>query len=141
MQQAESIARSGPPPEVTPIHWARLDTALGLLHVAVSPVGVVAVGTTDRADDAFLARMDDELGARSRLVRAPHPVLDAALDELVAYFAGRLHDFTVPLDWRLLHGDFNRRVLTALRAVPWGHLVSYSEMARRVGAPRAARAV
>jgi methylated-DNA-[protein]-cysteine S-methyltransferase len=141
MHAAENILHSGPPPEVMPIHWAGLATPLGPIHVAAAPDGVVAVSTAARADEAFVAWLDEELGPRTRLVQGASPVLDAALDELAAYFAGRLQRFTVPLDWRLLHGDFNHRVLTALQAVAWGHLISYSELARRVGAPRAARAV
>ncbi len=41
-----------------------------------------------------------------------------------------------------LHGtEFQQRVWTALRAVPVGTTASYSELARRVGAPAAVRAV
>lgn len=36
---------------------------------------------------------------------------------------------------------FDRRVLLAVREIPWGTTASYGEVARRVGAPRAARAV
>ena len=36
---------------------------------------------------------------------------------------------------------WDRDVLAAVAAVPWGTTVSYGEIARRVGAPRAARAV
>ncbi|MFE7119255.1 methylated-DNA--[protein]-cysteine S-methyltransferase, partial [Streptomyces sp. NPDC057654] len=61
--------------------------------------------------------------------------------QLVAYFDGRLRTFTVPLDWSLATG-FNRRVLRALAAhVPYGTVVGYQDLARRVGEPGAARAV
>ena len=36
---------------------------------------------------------------------------------------------------------WDRRVLEAVAAIPWGATASYGEIARRVGAPRAARAV
>ena len=36
---------------------------------------------------------------------------------------------------------FDQLVLDAVREVPWGRTASYGEIARRVGAPRAARAV
>jgi methylated-DNA-[protein]-cysteine S-methyltransferase len=35
---------------------------------------------------------------------------------------------------------FQRELLAALRAVPWGEVVSYGELAARAGRPRAARA-
>lgn len=36
---------------------------------------------------------------------------------------------------------FTARVLAALRRIPWGATATYGDMARRIGAPRAARAV
>ena len=36
---------------------------------------------------------------------------------------------------------FQQRVWTALRGIPWGGTISYGELARRVGAPAAVRAV
>jgi methylated-DNA-[protein]-cysteine S-methyltransferase len=47
----------------------------------------------------------------------------------------------VIVDWRLSHG-FRRDVLELLHAeVPFGHVVSYKELAERAGHPRASRAV
>lgn len=140
MEESPGGTPSRPPAEVRLVHWGRLDTALGPLYVAAGPEGVITVGTTDASDAAFVARLDAALGARLRLVAGSSPVLDAALEQLAAYFAGTPQEFTVPLDWRLLHGAFHTRVLSTLRAVPWGHLVSYGELARRAGAPGAARA-
>jgi methylated-DNA-[protein]-cysteine S-methyltransferase len=65
------------------------------------------------------------------------PVLADAMRQLDLYFSKRLRDFTLPL---ALHGsDFNRRVWDALRAIPWGEVASYGEVARRLGS--GARAV
>lgn len=46
----------------------------------------------------------------------------------------------VQLDWTGL-APFDRRVFEAARAVGWGEVATYGELARRIGAPRAARAV
>ncbi len=59
--------------------------------------------------------------------------------QLGAYFAGELREFDVPLapagsPWQL-------RVWDALREIPYGETASYGEIARRVGAPDAPRAV
>ena len=59
--------------------------------------------------------------------------------ELADYFAGRRQAFAVPLD--LIGTPFQQRVWQALRAVPAGQTLSYAELARRIGQPRAARAV
>jgi methylated-DNA-[protein]-cysteine S-methyltransferase len=60
--------------------------------------------------------------------------------QLDAYFAGTLTDFDLSLEF---HGsDFEVAVWKALGAIPYGHTVSYGEIARRIGErPSAARAV
>jgi methylated-DNA-[protein]-cysteine S-methyltransferase len=60
--------------------------------------------------------------------------------QLNEYFAGHRRGFDVPLDLSACP-PFTLRVLTALRAVPFGTTLSYGELAARAGAPRAARAV
>ena len=60
----------------------------------------------------------------------------AQLDE---YFAGRRTVFDVDLD--LEGSPFQRAVWAQLREIPYGCTISYGELARRVGNPRAARAV
>jgi methylated-DNA-[protein]-cysteine S-methyltransferase len=59
--------------------------------------------------------------------------------QLDAYFAGTLTDFDLPME---MHGtDFQRRVWAALCEIPYGETISYSELARWVGNPKASRAV
>jgi methylated-DNA-[protein]-cysteine S-methyltransferase len=66
-------------------------------------------------------------------------VLAAAAEQLREYFAGARTAFDVPLD---LHGtEFQRRAWLALAGIPYGETRSYGEQARRLGVPRAARAV
>ena len=62
--------------------------------------------------------------------------LHAALD---AYFSGRDVPFVVPL--APVGTPFQREVWTALREIPFGATASYAEIARRIGRPRAVRAV
>jgi methylated-DNA-[protein]-cysteine S-methyltransferase len=63
-----------------------------------------------------------------------------ASKELREYFAGKRQTFSARLDLSHLP-EFERRVLEALRKVPFGKVVSYGELARRAGSPGAARAV
>lgn len=59
---------------------------------------------------------------------------------LAAYFGGDRRGFAnLPLDPR--GTDFQMRVWQELRRIPWGQTISYAELARRVGRPRASRAV
>jgi len=66
--------------------------------------------------------------------------VELAREELIEYLAGRRTFFTVPVD---LGGvaEFQDRVLTEARRIPFGGVESYAALARRIGHPRAARAV
>lgn len=67
------------------------------------------------------------------------PILERAAAQLAAYFAGALREFDLPL---APEGTaFQRRVWDALRAIPYGVTMSYRDVARRIGDPRATRAV
>ena len=56
-----------------------------------------------------------------------------------AYFAGQLVQFDLPLE---PHGtEFQLRVWKALRTIPYATTISYGELARRIGNPKASRAV
>lgn len=59
--------------------------------------------------------------------------------QLRAYFAGELKKFDLPL---IFGGtEFQVRVWSALRTIPYGETWSYMELARRIGTPKAVRAV
>ena len=59
--------------------------------------------------------------------------------QLRLYFAGDLREFDLPLD--LAGTDFQKRVWNALLAIPYGETRSYSQIASKIGSPRAVRAV
>jgi methylated-DNA-[protein]-cysteine S-methyltransferase len=63
-----------------------------------------------------------------------------ARNVLTRYFDGDLRSLD-EIDVELHGTEFQQRVWTALRSVPAGTTASYSELARRVGAPAAVRAV
>jgi len=81
---------------------------------------------------------DDELGAEEPRGRQTEPFKTAA-DQLDAYFTGTLTRFTLPLAPR--GSAFQQRVWAALLEIPYGETESYGELAGRIGAPGAARAV
>ncbi|MDT0436137.1 MULTISPECIES: methylated-DNA--[protein]-cysteine S-methyltransferase [Streptomyces] len=63
----------------------------------------------------------------------------ATEEQLAAYFAGELTEFTVPLR---LHGTpFQRTVWEQLLAIPYGETRSYGQLADALGNPQASRAV
>lgn len=67
------------------------------------------------------------------------PVLRETKRQLKAYFAGSLQNFDLPL--RLNDTPFRLKVWEQLRRIPYGQVISYGELARRIGRPGASRAV
>lgn len=63
----------------------------------------------------------------------------AAREQLTAYFDGDLKEFDLPL--RPGGTEFQLAVLAELRKIPYGTTASYGEIARRIGRPKAVRAV
>ena len=72
--------------------------------------------------------------------RGPAGALLAAVRrELTEYFDGTRTTFDLPLDGT--GSTFERRVWDLLRTIPYGATTSYGALARRLGDPRATRAV
>ena len=61
------------------------------------------------------------------------------LAQVAAYFAGELHEWSLPLDLR--GTSFQLQAWQALRQIPYGSTRAYSEHAAVIGHPRAVRAV
>jgi len=59
--------------------------------------------------------------------------------QLNAYFAGELKEFEIPL--LMLGTEFQKRVWKALLTIPYGETMSYGELAKKIGEPKAVRAV
>ncbi|MFJ9672077.1 methylated-DNA--[protein]-cysteine S-methyltransferase [Streptomyces sp. NPDC101221] len=122
--------------------WTVVGTDIGPLLLAATRDGLVNIvfHATGAARDRALGRLAARLGTEP--VEAPgSPLLTEATGQVRAYFAGRLRDFDLPLDWSLISG-FNRQVLRELASgVPYGSVVGYGDLAGRVGQPGAAQAV
>jgi methylated-DNA-[protein]-cysteine S-methyltransferase len=114
---------------------APVDAPFGRVWVAVTPRGVVRVSFD--AYDALLADLARRVSPR--VLESPGPT-DAVRRELDAYLAGRLTRFAVPLDLSLVRSTFQRRVLAAAAAIPYGSRRTYGDVATEAGSPRAVRA-
>ena len=71
--------------------------------------------------------------------RPDDALLRRAADQLLAYFAGELEQFDLPLDLR--GTTFQRQVWAALLAIPTGTTTSYGALAASLGSAAAVRAV
>jgi len=119
------------------VAYAALDTPLGEAVVAATGRGVVRVALPGERLDDVLAELAEDVSPR--VMERPQR-LDEARRELGEYFEGRRQRFELPLDWRLTHAGFMRRVLRETAKVPFGKTISYAEAAERAGSPRAHRA-
>ena len=100
--------------------------------------------------ELLLAGEDDELtmigfpeGAMRRepesdWIQSDKPFVEAAR-QLSEYFAGERHEFDLPL--RLNGTEFQLLVLDELQRIPYGETTSYGDIAKRIGRPKAVRAV
>lgn len=111
------------------MYYRYLSTPIGDLLLAGDPDALCVVGFPDGA-----------------MRREPDPAwiwsekpFHRACEQLHAYFAGELQDFDLPL--RPQGTGFQLRVLEELRKIPYGTTTSYGEVARRIGRPKAVRAV
>lgn len=118
------------------IRFAVGQCSLGAVLVAASERGVCAILLGEEAD-ALVRDLQDRFPA-AELIGA-----DAGFEQCVAQVIGLIEapqlGLQLPLDIR--GTAFQQRVWQALRAVPPGQTVSYSELAERSGSPKAVRAV
>ena len=118
------------------IRYTCADSPLGRMLIAATERGVCSIqfARSDgelleglRREFPFAARKSDEGGLRSWA------------SSLLKHMRGRELDSTLPLDIRAT--AFQRRVWTYLQAIPFGATQSYSQVAKGIGRPTAARAV
>jgi methylated-DNA-[protein]-cysteine S-methyltransferase len=119
------------------VAYRTLDTPVGTLLLAATPVGLVRVAYDVEGHDAVLAALADRVSPR--VLRAPAR-LDVTARELDEYFAGTRRAFDVPLDRRLSSG-FRAEVLAHLPDIGYGRTESYAQVAAAAGNPKAVRAV
>jgi methylated-DNA-[protein]-cysteine S-methyltransferase len=120
------------------VAYAKLDSPLGELLVAVTPRGLLRLAYLDGGEneDAVLADLAERVSPR--VLSAPRPV-DDARRQLDDYFERRRTGFELPIDWRLTRG-FGQRVLRATARIPYGDVSSYQRIAAKAGSPRGQRA-
>ena len=119
------------------VGYRTVDSPVGTLLLAATELGLVRVAYEVENHDEVLQHLADRISPR--VLEAPGR-LDTVARELDEYFAGRLHIFDLPLDWRLSSG-FRRTVLAHLSDIDYGHTASYATVAKLAGNPKAVRAV
>ena len=129
----------------TPVVLAMADTAWGPLHIAAGPAGVVGAGLLGSGEQ-FRADLERR-GYREVVPLAAAPrgrsrgLAERARDAMVDLLGGGDPDLAaIPIDIAD-RSAWDRLVLEGVRSIPRGTTASYGDVARRIGRPRAARAV
>jgi len=119
--------------------FALFDTAIGRCGVAWGERGVAGVQLPEAGEQETRARMLHRFPTAGEAV--PPPEVQRVIDRIVALLCGEASDLsTIAIDMDGVP-EFHRRVYEAARTIPPGKTLSYGDIARRVGAPGAARAV
>lgn len=118
------------------IRFALGECSLGSILVAASEIGICAIALGDDPDR--LARELQDRFHQAELIGG-----DSEFEQWVAKIVGFVEAPAIGLDLPLdLRGTaFQQRVWLALRQIPVGEKVSYTDIAQRIGAPKAVRAV
>ncbi len=116
----------------------RVATPLGSMIMGVSDQGVSLLEFAERRMlDTQLKRLRLELG--QVFLPGEHPLMSRVQEELKAYFDGQLREFTLPV--QASGTAFQESVWQVLLTIPYGQMLSYGDVARRIGQPEAVRAV
>jgi methylated-DNA-[protein]-cysteine S-methyltransferase len=108
-------------------------------QVHPSPIGeLLLTSEGETLTGLFMERSSHPPRRGPSWVRDDEPFREVR-DQLDEYFAGDRTAFDLPVAPR--GTPFQQRVWAALREIPYGRTASYSEIARRLGSPRAVRAV
>ena len=132
---------------MTPARYRSKGVGLNIAYTTFgSPLGQVLLAVTERGIcavslGASVRRLEAGLRAEfsAAAIRRDDKRLRACTRRITRYLAGGNPDLDLPLDVRAT--AFQRRVWNALKSIPYGTTRSYSDIARSVGNPTAARAV
>jgi AraC family transcriptional regulator of adaptative response/methylated-DNA-[protein]-cysteine methyltransferase len=120
----------------TEIAYATAATPLGQLLVAATDRGVCRVSLGDNAATLAASLAAEFPAARLRKDQA---TLEQSVRAILRYLEGAEPSIDLPIDIRAT--AFQRRVWRELQRIPFGTTRTYTEVARRIGQPKATRAV
>ncbi len=113
---------------------------IGTIFVAASQKYIISIGLVDTRSKflAEIGKSSGELNETISLIK--NPIIDQSLLQLKEYLDGERREFDIPVDWSGMTG-FQFNVLKETYNIPFGQVLTYGEIARRIGNPNAARAV
>ena len=136
VSQTSQKKRHGTSPEL--IRYSFGQTSIAAFLIALSDKGVVAIVIREHLDDETLV---EALAARFPCAELRHDGSGARamVDAIVGFVEKPSKNLAVPLDIR--GTDFQRRVWEAVLKIPLGGTMTFADIARAIGVPKAVRAV
>ena len=123
-------------PETT-IAWTEASFGGWNLFLAKSAAGLCYISTPGENFEEFSAKINKKF--KGQEIEENRQALDPYVSELQAYFNGTTRQFSLPIDAK--GTPFQQQIWQALREIPYGSTVSYSDIAQRINRPTAVRAV
>ncbi len=120
------------------IRWRAFESPFGTMRIAASRKGLVELTWRAPDDDAFVGALETRFRKAPVVCDCEH--LAPVESQLLEYFEARRTWFDLPVDLGELT-TFQRAVLNAAAGVRFGEVASYTDIAHRIGRPRATRAV
>lgn len=112
------------------MYFSYYDSPIGKIKIEEKDnyiVGISFISDNDIIDEEINTEIENNTITRCKI-------------QLEEYFNGNRTDFD--LEIKFLQGtDFQKRVWSELRKIPYGETISYKELAERIGNPKACRAV
>ena len=99
-----------------------------------TPIGILKISEKD----GYITEITYK-GSEIDFEQCVSPLLEQAKHQLEDYFDGARKTFDLPLAFT--GSEFNKAVLDSLAKVPYGQTVTYGQLAKMAGSPKAARAV
>ncbi len=101
-----------------------------------SPVGLLKIAATEHyiAELSFVDNPDQIIHGEPGVC----DILHQCTEELIEFFAARRKAFTVPVHQE--GTEFQKRVWSELLEIPFGKTISYLDLSKRLGDPKAIRA-
>ncbi|MGD9660842.1 MAG: methylated-DNA--[protein]-cysteine S-methyltransferase [Porticoccaceae bacterium] len=90
-------------------------------------------------DDNRLVNVDFVADKPTKTISHSPPASSPVVRQLEEYFRGKRQNFDV--GYRFKGTDFQRAVWQQIAKIPFGHTITYGDIARAIGKPNASRAV
>lgn len=116
----------------------KINTPFGEMLACVSDSGLFLFEFTDRK------KYENQLKSlrkysKTEMVLGTHKFLRTLQNQIDEFFSGKREEFDIPL---FPNGtEFQKKVWDSLLTIPYGKTVSYSDIAKNIGNPKAVRAV